>query len=284
MKLVRYGPRGREKPGLVDANGTLRDLSRHLYDTDHLALSEESLDKFRKIDPDILSDVGGDQRLGLPLRRVGKCVCIGLNYRDHAAEAGAQPPKEPIIFMKATSSLCGPNDPIIIPKDSLKTDWEVELAVVMGRKAQHVSEKNALDYVAGYAIMNDVSERHFQTERGGQWVKGKSCDNFGPLGPWLVTRDEVPDPQNLRLWLDVNGERMQDGNTRDMIFSVAEIIAYVSQFMTLYPCDVISTGTPAGVGLGKKPQRFLKPGEVVTLGVEGLGQQRQETIAWTASA
>ena len=284
MKLVRYGPKGREKPGLVDPDGKLRDLSRHLYDTDHLALSEESLHKFRSIDPGILGEVEGTHRFGVPLRRVGKCVCIGLNYTDHAAETNSKPPKEPIIFMKATSSLCGPNDPIIIPKDSVKTDWEVELAVIIGRKTQHVSEDEALDCVAGYAIMNDVSEREFQIERGGQWVKGKSCDNFGPLGPYLVTRDEVPDPQALELWLDVNGERMQTGSTANMIFPVRTLISYVSRFITLYPCDVISTGTPAGVGLGKKPPRFLKAGDVVTLGVGGLGQQRQECIAWSPAA
>jgi 2-keto-4-pentenoate hydratase/2-oxohepta-3-ene-1,7-dioic acid hydratase in catechol pathway len=284
MKLVRYGPKGREKPGLVDPDGILRDLSRHLYDTDHLALSEESLHKFRSIDPGILGEVEGTHRFGVPLRRVGKCVCIGLNYTDHAAETNSKPPKEPIIFMKATSSLCGPNDPIIIPKDSVKTDWEVELAVIIGRKTQHVGEDEALDCVAGYAIMNDVSEREFQIERGGQWVKGKSCDNFGPLGPWLVTRDEVPDPQALELWLDVNGERIQAGSTANMIFPVRTLISYVSRFITLYPCDVISTGTPAGVGLGKKPPRFLKAGDVVTLGVSGLGQQRQECIAWSPAA
>ncbi|MBM3584254.1 MAG: fumarylacetoacetate hydrolase family protein [Alphaproteobacteria bacterium] len=283
MKLVRYGPKGREKPGLVDPDGKLRDLSRHLYDTDHLALSEESLHKFCSIDPGILGKVEGTHRFGVPLRRVGKCVCIGLNYTDHAAETNSKPPKEPIIFMKATSSLCGPNDPIIVPKDSVKTDWEVELAVIIGRKTRHVSEDEALDCVAGYAIMNDVSEREFQIERGGQWVKGKSCDNFGPLGPWLVTRDDVPDPQVLELWLDVNGERMQTGSTANMIFSVRTIISYVSRFITLYPCDVISTGTPAGVGLGKKPPRFLKTGDVVTLGVSGLGQQRQECVAWSPS-
>ena len=280
MKLVRYGQKGREKPGLVDSDGNVRDLSRHLYDTDHLALSEESLQKFRGIDPGILGDVGKVDRIGVPLRRVGKCVCIGLNYKDHAQETNSKPPKEPIVFMKATSALCGPNDPIIIPKDSTKTDWEVELAVVIGRKTQHVSEDEALDCVAGYAIMNDVSEREFQIERGGQWVKGKSCDNFGPLGPWLVTRDEVPDPQSLELWLDVNGERVQSGTTANMIFPVRTLISYVSRFMTLYPCDVISTGTPAGVGLGRTPPRFLKPGDVVTLGVTGLGAQRQECIAW----
>lgn len=284
MKLVRYGPKGREKPGLVDPDGKLRDLSRHLYDTDHLALSEESLAKFRSIDPGILGEVEGTHRFGVPLRRVGKCVCIGLNYTDHAAETNSRPPKEPIVFMKASSSLCGPHDQIIIPKDSVKTDWEVELAVIIGRKTQHVAEDEALDCIAGYAIMNDVSEREFQIERGGQWVKGKSCDNFGPLGPWLVTRDEVPDPQALELWLDVNGERMQTGSTANMIFPVRTLISYVSRFMTLYPCDVISTGTPAGVGLGKKPPRFLKPGDVVTLGVSGLGQQRQECVAWSPAA
>jgi 2-keto-4-pentenoate hydratase/2-oxohepta-3-ene-1,7-dioic acid hydratase in catechol pathway len=284
MKLVRYGPRGQEKPGLIDPDGQLRDLSRHLYDTDALALSEESLEKFKRIDPGVLADVGGNPRLGVPLRRVGKCVCIGLNYRDHAAETGAKIPDEPIIFLKATSALCGPTDPIIIPPDSKKTDWEVELGVVIGRKARHVSEDEALACVAGYTIVNDVSEREYQTERGGQWTKGKSCDNFGPIGPWLVTRDEVHDPQDLDLWLDVNGERMQTGNTRTMIFGVRQLISYVSRFMTLYPCDVISTGTPPGVGLGKKPPRFLKAGDVVTLGVDGLGSQRQECVAWSREA
>ncbi|MEX2648722.1 MAG: fumarylacetoacetate hydrolase family protein [Alphaproteobacteria bacterium] len=281
MKLVRYGPRGREKPGMIDPDGRLRDLSRHLYDTDHLALSEESLEKFRRIDPGMLGEVEGEHRLGVPLRRVGKCVCVGLNYSDHAAETNSKPPKEPILFMKATSSLCGPTDPIIIPKDSVKTDWEVELAVIIGRKTQHVAEEEALACIAGYAVMNDVSEREFQIERGGQWVKGKSCDNFGPLGPWLVTRDEIADPQALELWLDVNGERMQHGSTANMIFSVKQLISYISRFITLYPCDVVSTGTPAGVGLGKKPPRFLKAGDVVALGVTGLGAQRQECTAWS---
>jgi 2-keto-4-pentenoate hydratase/2-oxohepta-3-ene-1,7-dioic acid hydratase in catechol pathway len=284
MKLVRYGPKGREKPGMVDPDGRLRDLSRHLYDTDHLALSAESLEKFRRIDPGMLSEVEGEHRFGVPLRRVGKCVCVGLNYTDHATETNSKPPKEPILFMKATSSLCGPNDPIIIPKESVKTDWEVELAIVIGRKTQHVSEDEALECIAGYAVMNDVSEREFQIERGGQWVKGKSCDNFGPIGPWLVTRDEVPDPQALELWLDVNGERMQKGSTANMIFPVRQLVSYISRFITLYPCDVVSTGTPAGVGLGKKPPRFLKAGDVVTLGVTGLGEQRQECVAWSPSA
>ncbi|MSP83286.1 MAG: FAA hydrolase family protein [Alphaproteobacteria bacterium] len=281
MKLVRYGPRGQEKPGLIDPDGVLRDLSRHLYDTDALALSEESLDRFKRIDTNVLSEVEGPQRLGVPLRRVGKCVCIGLNYSDHAAETGSKIPTEPIIFLKANSALCGPTDPIIIPPGSVKTDWEVELAVIIGRKARHVGEDEALDYVAGYTIVNDVSEREYQIERGGQWTKGKSSDNFGPIGPWLVTRDEIPDPQNLDLWLDVNGQRMQTGNTATMIFNLRQIISYVSRFMTLYPCDVISTGTPPGVGLGKKPPRFLKPGDVVTLGVQGLGEQRQECVAWS---
>jgi 2-keto-4-pentenoate hydratase/2-oxohepta-3-ene-1,7-dioic acid hydratase in catechol pathway len=284
MKLVRYGPKGHEKPGLIDADGTLRDLARHIHDIDHLALTPDGFDKVRRLEIGTLPAIDKAQRLGIPLRRVGKCVCIGLNYSDHAAETNSRPPAEPIIFLKANSALSGPNDPIVIPKDSVKTDWEVELAVVIGRKAHHVGETDALGYVAGYAIMNDVSERAFQIERGGQWTKGKSCDSFGPLGPWLVTPDEVPDPQRLGLWLEVNGERMQDGTTANMIFPVRALISYVSRFMTLYPGDVISTGTPAGVGLGKKPPRFLKAGDVVTLGVDGLGTQRQTCVAWSAPA
>ncbi|MGH6720108.1 MAG: fumarylacetoacetate hydrolase family protein [Alphaproteobacteria bacterium] len=284
MKLVRYGPKGHEKPGLIDPDGTIRDLARHIHDTDHLALAPEGLDKIRRLDPGALPAIDASQRIGPPLRRVGKCVCIGLNYSDHAAETNSRPPAEPIIFLKATSALCGPNDPIVIPKDSVKTDWEVELALIIGRKAQHVTEAEAPACVAGYTIMNDVSERAFQVERGGQWTKGKSCDNFGPLGPWLVTRDEVPDPQALGLWLEVNGERMQHGTTANMIFPVGTLVSYVSRFMTLYPGDVISTGTPAGVGMGKKPPRFLSAGDVVTLGVDGLGTQRQACVAWSPPA
>jgi len=280
MKLVRYGRPGKEKPGLIDGNGKIRDLSKKVKDLDAMALSPASLKKLAKLKPGSLPLVRGTPRYGTPVTGIGKIVAIGLNYSDHAAETGAKPPKEPIIFMKATTCINGSHDPVTIPKDSVKSDWEVELAVVIGTKAQYVQEKNALNYVAGYLICNDVSEREYQTERGGQWDKGKGCDTFGPLGPWLVTRDEVPDPQNLDMWLDVNGQRMQTGNTRTMIFGVAHIVSYVSHFMTLMPGDVITTGTPPGVGMGKNPQVFLKPGDVMSLGVSGLGEQRQKCVAW----
>jgi 2,4-diketo-3-deoxy-L-fuconate hydrolase len=283
MKLVRYGRAGREKPGLVDATGKIRDLSDHVDDIDAAALSPASLKRLGRLKPDDLPAVRGTPRLGAPVGGIGKIVAIGLNYADHAAESGVQPPKEPVVFIKVTTSISGPYDDVIIPKDSQKSDWEVELALAIGSTARHVPEANALDYVAGYLICNDVSEREYQLERAGQWDKGKGCDTFAPLGPWLVTRDEVPDPQALDMWLDVNGERMQTGSTKTMIFGVAHIVSYVSRFMTLMPGDVITTGTPPGVGMGKKPQRFLKPGDVMTLGVQGLGEQRQACVKWQAA-
>ncbi|MDQ2148960.1 fumarylacetoacetate hydrolase family protein [Alcaligenaceae bacterium C4P045] len=275
MKLVRYGTAGQEKPGLIDAQGVLRDLSAHIADVRGEHLGADSLARLAALDAASLPEVPGNPRLGPCVAGTGKFVCIGLNYSDHAAEAGMQAPSEPIVFMKATSAIVGPNDDVLIPRGSEKTDWEVELAIVIGRTAKYVSEADALDYVAGYCVANDVSERAFQIERQGQWTKGKSCDTFGPIGPWLVTRDEIGDPGNLDMWLKVNGETMQQGSTRTMIFGVAHIVSYLSQFMSLQPGDVIATGTPPGVGMGKKPQRFLKPGDVVELGVAGLGAQRQ---------
>ena len=279
MKLLRHGALGAEKPGMIGPDGSIRDLSGVVPDIAGAVLSDAGLAAIRKIDPATLPFVPASSRLGACVGGTGKFICIGLNYSDHAAETGAKVPPEPIIFMKATSAICGPNDPIIIPRTSVKTDWEVELAVIIGTKAKYVSEAHALSHVAGYAMANDVSERAFQTERSGQWTKGKSCDNFGQLGPWLVTRDEVADPQNLAIWLTVNGTRMQNGSTTTMVYGVAYLVSYLSQFMTLHPGDVISTGTPPGVGLGMKPPRFLKPGEVVELGIAGLGQQRQDVIA-----
>jgi 2-keto-4-pentenoate hydratase/2-oxohepta-3-ene-1,7-dioic acid hydratase in catechol pathway len=279
MKLLRHGPTGAERPGLLHSDGTVRDLTGLVPDIAGAVLSDAGIAMLRGIDPAALPVVAGDTRLGPCVGGTGKFICIGLNYADHAAESGMQVPPEPVIFMKATSAICGPNDPIIIPRGSVKTDWEVELAVIIGTKAKYVSEADALAHVAGYAVANDVSERAFQKERAGQWTKGKSCDNFGQLGPWLVTRDEVADPQNLSMWLTVDGQKMQNGSTRTMVYGVAHVVSYLSQFMTLHPGDVISTGTPPGVGDGMKPQRFLKPGEVVELGIEGLGQQRQTVIA-----
>ena len=279
MKLVRYGDAGAEKPGLIDAQGNIRDLSGQIPDLAGAALAPGALAELAAIDPASLPLVAGNPRLGPCVAGTGKFICIGLNYSDHAAETGAKVPDEPIIFMKATSAICGPNDPILIPRGSEKTDWEVELAVIIGKHAKYVTEAEAMDHVAGYAVANDVSERAFQTERSGQWTKGKSCDNFGQLGPWLVTKDEVADPQNLKMWLTVNGERLQDGSTATMVFGVAHLVSYLSQFMSLHPGDVIATGTPPGVGLGQKPPRYLKPGDVVELGVEGLGQQRQDVLA-----
>jgi 2-keto-4-pentenoate hydratase/2-oxohepta-3-ene-1,7-dioic acid hydratase in catechol pathway len=279
MKLLRHGPEGAEKPGAIDAGGTIRDLSAVIPDIAGDALSDEGLDRLRALDLAALPAVDPAARLGPCVGGVGKFMCIGLNYSDHAAETGAPVPPEPILFMKATSALCGPNDDLWIPRGAEKTDWEVELAVIIGRRAKYVSEADALSCVAGYAVANDVSERSFQMERAGQWTKGKSADRFGPLGPWLVTRDEVADPQNLSLWLKLNGETVQDGSTRTMVFGVATIVSYLSRFMTLHPGDVIATGTPPGVGLGMKPQRFLKPGDVVELSVEGLGVQRQRVVA-----
>ncbi|MET0359747.1 MAG: fumarylacetoacetate hydrolase family protein [Pararhizobium sp.] len=279
MKFVRYGAEGAEKPGLVDATGAIRDLSGHISDLSGAAIDPDALAELASVDPATLPLVSADERLGACVAGTGKFICIGLNYSDHAAETGATVPPEPIIFMKATSAISGPNDDLLIPRGSEKTDWEVELGIVIGRKAKYVSEAEALDYVAGYCTIHDVSERAFQTERSGQWTKGKSCDTFGPTGPWLVTKDEVPDPQNLRLWLKVNGETMQDGTTKTMVYGAAYLVSYLSQFMSLQPGDIISTGTPPGVGMGMKPPRYLKPGDVIELGIDGLGSQRQTARA-----
>lgn len=279
MKLVRFGEAGRERPGVSDKDGAIRDFTGHMLDVAGSELDPDALARLAKIDPETLPLAVGESRLGPCVAGTGKFICIGLNYSDHAAETNAQVPPEPIIFMKATSAIVGPHDDLLVPRGSMKTDWEVELAVVIGRKAKYVSEAEALDYVAGYCIAHDVSERSFQTERHGQWTKGKSCDTFGPIGPWLVTREEVPDPQNLPMWLKVNGETMQNGSTRTMVYGVAYLVSYLSQFMSLLPGDIISTGTPPGVGMGMKPQRFLKPGDVVELGIEGLGKQRQQVRA-----
>ena len=282
MKLVRYGNPGKEKPGLIDAEGKLRDLSAVVPDIGPAQLGAAALARIRKANPAKLPAVRGNPRLACPVANVGKFVAIGLNYSDHAAESGMPIPKEPVVFMKATSCIQGANDPVMLPRGSVKTDWEVELAIIIGTRARYVPATKALDYVAGYAVCNDVSEREFQLERGPQWDKGKGCDTFGPIGPWLVTADEIPNVQRLAMWLDVNGERMQTGNTKTMIFNCAKLVSYVSQFMTLMPGDVITTGTPPGVGMGMKPPRFLKKGDVVTLGIEGLGEQRQEVVAFKA--
>ena len=276
MKLVRHGAPGKEKPGIVDRAGRIRDLSGHVDDIGGTALDPDALAKLGGIDPSGLPLVDGDPRIGPCVAGVGKFICIGLNYSDHAAETGAQVPPEPIVFMKATSAITGPNDDLLIPRGSQKTDWEVELGIVIGRKAKYVSEAESLNYIAGYCTVHDVSERAFQIERHGQWTKGKSCDSFGPIGPWLVTKDEVPNPQNLPMWLKVNGETMQNGSTKTMVYGPAFLVSYLSQFMSLHPGDIISTGTPPGVGMGMKPPRFLRPGDVVELGVEGLGNQRQQ--------
>ncbi|WP_026432039.1 fumarylacetoacetate hydrolase family protein [Paracidovorax oryzae] len=281
MKLVRYGQPGQEKPGLIDARGQLRDLSAQVADIDGAALSPASLQKLAAIDAASLPAVGGQVRYGPPVARVGKIICVGLNYADHAAETGAPIPAEPILFLKPSSSIIGPDDTVVIPRGSVKTDWEVELGVVIGRKASYVTEAEALDYVAGYTIVNDVSEREYQLERGGQWDKGKGCDTFSPIGPWMVTRDEVADPQVLALWLEVNGRRFQDGSTRTMIFGVAKLVSYISEFMSLLPGDIISTGTPPGVGLGQKPPVYLKAGDTMRVGIQGLGEQQQATRAWS---
>ena len=281
MKLLRYGPAGQEKPGLLDRDGRIRDLSGAVRDIDGEALSPASLDRLRRLDPASLPLVPGTPRLGPCVASVPKIVAIGLNYRLHAQEAGAAIPTEPIFFMKATSSICGPNDEVIIPKNSQKTDYEVELGIVIGSLARHVAKADARKHVAGYCVVNDVSEREFQIERGGQWTKGKSADTFCPVGPWLVTTDEIPDPGNLALWTEVNGERRQSSNTTDLIFGVDEIVSYVSQFMTLLPGDVIPTGTPSGVGMGFKPPKFLKPGDRMRLSVEGLGEQNQRLVAYS---
>ncbi|WP_281683611.1 fumarylacetoacetate hydrolase family protein [Thalassobaculum salexigens] len=279
MKLLRFGPKGQEKPGVLDADGQVRDLSGKVGDLAGSGVSIEALDAIRGLDLDSLPVVENPGRIGACVASVPNFFCIGLNYAKHAAETGAQPPKEPIIFSKASSALSGPNDPVIIPRNSVKGDWEVELGVIIGRETLYVSEADALSHVAGYCVINDVSEREFQAERGGQWIKGKSAPTFGPTGPWLVTADEVPDPQALDLSLSLNGETVQNSNTDDMIFGVAEIISYMSNFMKLQPGDIIATGTPSGVGLGMKPPRFLTPGDVMELTVEGLGTQRQETVA-----
>ena len=280
MKLVRHGNAGREKPGRLDAHGALRDLSQVVDDIAGDALTNESIQRLRALDPEALPKVEGTPRLGAPIGRVGKIICVGLNYADHAAESGQPVPEQPVLFMKATSAIVGAFDDVVIPRGATKVDWEVELGVVIGDAARSVPRDTALDHVAGYLIVNDVSERAFQFDHGGQWVKGKSCDTFAPLGPWLVTRDEVPDPQNLAMWLSVNGHRYQDGNTRTMIFDVATLVSHISRYMTLLPGDVISTGTPPGVGLGQKPPVYLKPGDVMELGIAGLGMQRQRvTVA-----
>ena len=280
MKLCRYGKAGSEKPGLIDAAGKLRDLCKVVDKLDAGALGRKQLKAMAQMKPETLPLVTSQPRFGIPLTGISKYIAIGLNYSDHAAEAGMAVPTEPIIFMKATTCLCAPNDDTIQPKNSTKLDWEVELAVVIGTRAQYVSEEDALDYVAGYCVANDVSERAFQLQSS-QWDKGKGCDSFGPIGPWLVTTDEITDPQNLDMWLDVNGERMQSGNTRTMIFGVKKLISYCSQYMTLLPGDVIATGTPPGVGMGKKPNPiWLKPGDVVTLGIAGLGEQRQKVVPY----
>ncbi|WP_420138974.1 fumarylacetoacetate hydrolase family protein [Sphingomonas sp.] len=285
MKLLRYGPRGQEKPGLLDSEGKIRDLSAHLADIDGAALAPDRLRALAAIDPASLPQVSDDVRYGVPVHGVGKFVAIGLNFADHAAESNLPVPAEPVIFNKWITCLQGANDPVTIPRDSQKTDWEVELGVVIGTRATYVSEAQALSHVAGYCVVNDVSERHWQLERGPTWDKGKGFPTFGPVGPWLVTADEVTDPHNLAMWLSVNGKRVQDGNTRTMIFSIAQIIAYCSQIMTLEPGDIITTGTPPGVGMGQKPEPwYLKAGDVVELGVEGLGQQRQEFVAWSPPA
>jgi 2-keto-4-pentenoate hydratase/2-oxohepta-3-ene-1,7-dioic acid hydratase in catechol pathway len=280
MRLVRYGRPGKEKPGLFDEEGRLRSLAGVIDDIDATVLSEKALRKLAKIDWKTLPIVRGEPRLGVPLKGVGKFIGIGMNYSDHAAEVGAPIPKEPIMFMKATSCLSGPDDPIQLPQGSRKTDWEVELGVVIGTRAQYVSEAEALDYVAGYCVVNDLSERAFQFEMGSQWDKGKGCDTFGPVGPFLVTKDEIFDVQDLDLYLELNGKRMQTGNTSNMIFTVAQIVSYLSRFMTLEPGDIITTGTPPGVGLGRAPQRFLKKGDKLRLGIAGLGEQQQEVLAF----
>ncbi|MBL6933247.1 MAG: fumarylacetoacetate hydrolase family protein [Rhodospirillales bacterium] len=281
MKLLRYGPDGKEKPGLMDGQGRIRDLSGIINDITPDTLAPERLAQLAEHAPESLPLVQAPTRFGPVVSGVGKILAIGLNYADHASETKMDVPPEPLVFSKAISCLAGPNDPLRLPVESTCTDYEVELAVVIGSRAQYVSEDHALKHVAGYAVMNDYSEREYQIERGGQWVKGKSFDGFGPFGPWLVTSDEIPNPQNLKLWCDINGERRQNGNTRDMVFGVAQIVSNLSKYMTLMPGDVISTGTPPGVGLGFKPPKYLKPGDIVELGVEGLGQQRQELKSWS---
>jgi 2-keto-4-pentenoate hydratase/2-oxohepta-3-ene-1,7-dioic acid hydratase in catechol pathway len=278
MKLMRVGEPGKEKPALLDKDGRIRDLSAHIADVSGETIGPAGLAKIAAVDPSSLPELAGG-RIGACVAGTGKFICIGLNFSDHAAETGATVPPEPIIFMKASSAIVGPNDTIRIPRGSEKTDWEVELGVVIGKTAKYVSEENAFDHVAGYCVINDVSERAFQTERSGQWTKGKSCDTFGPIGPWLVTKDEVPDPQKLDMWLKVNGKTMQDGSTGTMVYGVAFLVSYLSQFMSLHPGDIISTGTPPGVGMGQKPPQYLRSGDVVELGIAGLGDQRQTFAA-----
>ena len=281
MKLMRYGAKGAEKPALIDSNGAVRDLSGVLPDITAATLSKDNLATLAAVDIASLPVVTNPGRIAPPWSGVGKFLCVGLNYADHAAESGMAVPAEPVLFMKATSAVIGANDAVVMPQDSKKSDWEVELGVVIGTTARYVSEADALSHVAGYCVVNDLSEREYQLERGGQWDKGKGCDTFGPIGPWLVTSDEVADPQNLGLWLEVNGKRVQDGNTKTMVFGVANLVSYISRFMTLYPGDIISTGTPPGVGMGQKPAAvYLKPGDTMRLGITGLGEQQQTVHAW----
>lgn len=281
MKLLRFGPIGCERPGLLDSQGRIRDLSHVVCDIDAASLAPARLKKLAALDPEWLPLINGPSRVGVPVAHVSKCIAIGLNYVDHAKEADLPIPSEPVVFSKATSALAGANDPVTLPQDCRKCDWEVELGIVIGQRASHVAEQEALDYVAGYCIVNDVSEREYQLERGGSWDKGKGFDSFGPVGPWLVTPDELGDPQDLDLWLDVNGERMQTGNTRNMIFTCARLLSYVSHLMTLMPGDMLITGTPPGVGMGKKPKPlYLQPGDVMTLGIGKLGEQRQDVLGW----
>jgi 2-keto-4-pentenoate hydratase/2-oxohepta-3-ene-1,7-dioic acid hydratase in catechol pathway len=281
MKLLRHGPKGDEKPGLLDPEGRIRDLSGHIPDVTSAQLGSETLARLQALDWRTLPAVPAPVRLAQIVADTGKLICVGLNYSDHAAESGMAVPSEPVLFMKATSAIVGANDAVVLPRGSVKSDWEVELGVVIGTRARYVEESEALDYVAGYCVVNDLSEREYQLERGGQWDKGKGCDTFGPVGPWLVTADEVPDPQNLDLWLEVNGKRYQQGSTRTMVFTVAQLVSYISRFMTLHPGDIISTGTPPGVGLGQKPDPvYLKAGDVMRLGIAGLGVQQQTVHAW----
>lgn len=279
MKLLRYGAPGAEKPALLDADGVMRDLSAKITDISGAALGDEELARLAAIDPATLPAVQGSPRIGPCVGHVGKFICIGLNYSDHAAESGMDVPSEPVVFFKATSAICGPDDDVEIPRGSIATDWEVELGVVIGRPAKYIAKEDALDHVAGYCLVNDISERDFQLKRQGQWVKGKSADTFGPIGPWLVTRDEVQDPQNLKMTLDVNGHRFQDGSTATMVFGVAHLVSYLSQFMSLHPGDIISTGTPPGVGMGQKPPRYLEPNDEMRLSIDGLGSQRQMVVS-----
>ena len=278
MKLLRFGNSGEEKPGIIDSNGKIRDLSNVIDDINGQTISQESLGQLKKLDILSLPEVTGNPRIGPCVNDVGKFLCIGLNYSDHAAETGLEPPEEPILFAKATSAIIGPNDDVEIPRTSLATDWEVELGIIIGKKAKYISEDDAKNYIAGYCVVNDVSERDFQIKRSGQWTKGKSCDTFGPIGPYLVTTDEIEDVQNLSMYLDVNGKRMQTGSTKTMIFSAYHIVHYLSQFMTLFPGDVIATGTPPGVGMGMQPPVYLKPGDVMKLGIDNLGDQEQKCV------